>query len=190
MTYCQKGRELLLDLSRSDWLPAYDEEGVRVVLSEIGDIADRLFEAMQTPKPYPDPIKVSIFYYTQCLERNKRYMQAYLTHRLEKIRALCWETGTVFPEHLRADTLSAAEHDYFNNYNALLAEYNDSIGVDLASDMEPPSDLLLLVRVIKESGEVMTETGPVALNIGSTHYLRRTDVEKYVREGIVEHVHS
>ena len=30
MTYCQRGRELLQDLQRSDFLPAFDEDGARV----------------------------------------------------------------------------------------------------------------------------------------------------------------
>ena len=35
MNYGTRGRELLLDLKRSDWLPAYNEEGVRSTLQEI-----------------------------------------------------------------------------------------------------------------------------------------------------------
>ena len=33
MLQCQRGKDLLLDLKRSDWLPPYDEEGFRSVLS-------------------------------------------------------------------------------------------------------------------------------------------------------------
>jgi hypothetical protein len=36
MIHCQKGKDLLLDLKRSDWLPPYDEEGFRSVLSVSG----------------------------------------------------------------------------------------------------------------------------------------------------------
>ena len=35
MNYGQRGKDLLLDLKRSDWLPAYNDENVRAVLSEI-----------------------------------------------------------------------------------------------------------------------------------------------------------
>jgi hypothetical protein len=31
MKVCQRGKEMLHDLKRSEWLPVYDEEGVRVV---------------------------------------------------------------------------------------------------------------------------------------------------------------
>jgi hypothetical protein len=39
MAYCLKGRELMLDLQRSDWLPAYDEDGVRQVVEEVNKIS-------------------------------------------------------------------------------------------------------------------------------------------------------
>ena len=37
MNICLKGREMLLDLSRASWLPAYDEDGIRIVLQVIID---------------------------------------------------------------------------------------------------------------------------------------------------------
>ena len=44
MNFGQHGKELLLDLKRSDWLPQYNEENVRVVLSEIKGHFDELTE--------------------------------------------------------------------------------------------------------------------------------------------------
>lgn len=34
-SFCQRGRELLSDLQRSDFLPPYDDDGVRVLLLEM-----------------------------------------------------------------------------------------------------------------------------------------------------------
>eukprot|EP00970_Alexandrium_tamarense_P005769 scaffold936_cov97-Alexandrium_tamarense.AAC.1 len=34
MNYGQRGRDLLLDLKRSDWLPSYDEDAVRATIQE------------------------------------------------------------------------------------------------------------------------------------------------------------
>ena len=34
MAYCQRGRELLQDLQRSDFLPAFDEDGARVGINQ------------------------------------------------------------------------------------------------------------------------------------------------------------
>ena len=36
----------------------------------------------------------------------------------------------------------------------------------------------------------MTEKGPVRLDVATTHFLRRTDVEHLIRQGYVEHVQS
>ena len=53
-----------------------------------------------------------------------------------KIRGLRWHTGTVLPESVRPDTLSAREMDYFHKYNDLISEYNTSVDVDLTADVE------------------------------------------------------
>ncbi len=96
MNYCQKGKELLLGLKvcfkfiksclirtvikqcfsmlpqRSDWLPPYDEEGVRTIVSEMEDLCNRLTELF--PDKESDTVKVTIAYYHQCLARNRRYL--------------------------------------------------------------------------------------------------------------------
>jgi hypothetical protein len=33
---------MLLDLKRSDWLPPYDDEGVRIIITEMDDISRKL----------------------------------------------------------------------------------------------------------------------------------------------------
>jgi uncharacterized membrane protein len=42
MSYCTRGRELLLDLKRSAWLPPYDDEGVRIIINEVDDLTGKL----------------------------------------------------------------------------------------------------------------------------------------------------
>eukprot|EP01035_Chromulina_nebulosa_P037766 gene37766-50980_t len=139
---------------------------------------------------YPDPVKVYISYFVNCQTRNHRYILSYLNHRLEKIRKLRWETGAVLPDRIKQDTLSLRENDYFINYNTILSDYFSNIGMDLTNDLEPPKELLIEIRVLKSCGELMTEGGPIRLDVGSTHFLRRVDVEQLVRQGIVEHVQS
>jgi len=192
MTYCQKGRELMLDLQRSDWLPAYDEDGVRQVIDEVNKITKNLEEHMNRRKTreLEDSEKPFAAYLLACGQRNMRYSHAYFVHRLAKIRGLRWETGSILPERLQKDTLSAHEQDYFHSYNNLITSYNEAIGVDLASDLEPPRDLFVEIRVLKACGEIITESGPVSLDQGSTHYLRRSDVEHLIRLGHVEMFHS
>jgi hypothetical protein len=39
--------------------------------------------------------------------------------------------------------------------------------------MQPPRDLLVEIRALQDCGEIMTENGPVNLDSGSTHFLKR-----------------
>lgn len=55
--------------------------------------------------------------------------------------------------------------------------------LDLTSDLQPPKDLYLEVRVLKDIRELYTESGPINLELNSTHYLRRSDVEHLIRQG-------
>eukprot|EP01036_Dinobryon_divergens_P032981 gene32981-42675_t len=41
-----KGKEILTDLKRSDWLPPYDEEGVTEILKDIVEVHSSLSEAL------------------------------------------------------------------------------------------------------------------------------------------------
>ena len=49
---------------------------------------------------------------------------------------------------------------------------------------------MIEVRVLKDCGEILTESGPVVLQKNTYHYLRRTDIEHLIRQNFVEHVDS
>ena len=137
MNYCLRGRELMMDLKRSEWLPSYDEEAVRTIIKEIGEIAQNLEVLLQNGiSDLPEPQRVAIIYQQQCLKRNFLYLDGYFNHRASKIRRLRWEAGGVLPERLRHDTLSMKEKEYFMSYSKLLGEYNNEIGLDLTADLE------------------------------------------------------
>ena len=130
-----RGRELLLDLQRSDFLPPWDEEGVRTVATEIVDMYGKLTERTD------DGFLVNDAFYGLCMIRNRRYLASYISNRLKKISSLRWEVGTVLPEALRQDTLSQREQDFYRQYCDILGEYNESrgldeIGFDLSLDLE------------------------------------------------------
>jgi hypothetical protein len=67
---------LLNLVQRSEWLPPYDDEGLRVMLAEVDDISARLKNIVESYRDqnYPNPVKVSITYFHQCLNRNHRYI--------------------------------------------------------------------------------------------------------------------
>ena len=52
--------------------------------------------------------------------------------------------------------------------------------------MEPPKDLYVQVRVLQDIKELCTENGTVNLEMNSTHFLRRSDVEHLIRQGSLQ----
>lgn len=63
-------------MQRSDWLPAFDDEGVRFVATEVEEVASRmkgLLEAFD-PNDLPPGVKLAFLHYRSCLSRNYRYM--------------------------------------------------------------------------------------------------------------------
>ena len=84
--------------------------------------------------------------------------------------------------------MSPHEMTFLNGYNRLLGSYSDAVGLDLTADIKPPRDLFIEVRVKRECGSVMTESGVLNLKQGSMCFVRRSDVEHLVRQGKLEHV--
>lgn len=183
---------MILDLKRSDWLPAYDEEGIRTLLAELIEIVQKLSSSMEVLNQpnMPNAVKVRAVYLHQCLIRNHKYINGYLLHRMKKVREARWNVGSVLPENISKDVLGGKEKEYFANYSTLLADYNEMIGLDITTDMEPPKDLLIEVRVLHDCGQVWTDSGPIPLTKGSILFLRRTQVEQFIREGKVEQMLS
>lgn len=54
--------------------------------------------------------------------------------------------------------------------------------------VQPPGEYYIGIRALVDAGEVLTESGPIKLVKGGTHFVRRTDVEDLVRQGLVEHI--
>lgn len=87
MNYCQKGRELLLDLKRADFLPANDDEGVRLIISEMNEILAKISDIsdgidMSDNSDRTESVKPTISYYLECLQRNNRYINRLNQHQL------------------------------------------------------------------------------------------------------------
>lgn len=59
-------------------------------------------------------------------------------------------------------SLSPEEEEYFRRYSDLLAAYKGPwTDIDLTGSLEPPKDLFIDVRVLKDAGEIQTEYGYV-----------------------------
>lgn len=57
-------------------------------------------------------------------------------------------------------SLSPEEEEYFRQYGDMLAAYKGQwTDIDLTGTLEPPKDLFIDVRVLKDAGEIQTEYG-------------------------------
>lgn len=85
------------------------------------------------------------------------------------------------------NNLSPEEEEYVREYSDLLAEMKGMwTDVDLTGSLEPPRDLFIDVRVLKDAGEVQTEYGSITLTKNSQFYVRQGDVERLIAQGYLQ----
>ena len=137
MNNCLRGRELLLDLQRSDFLPPWDEEAVRTLTNEMEDMYLKLRKADDEYRSFDEAsADTAKAYYGLCIMRNRRYLFSYVLNRLKKVSHLRWEIGTVIPETISHDILSVRENLFFSKYSDIVSEYIQNIDIDLCSALE------------------------------------------------------
>lgn len=75
------------------------------------------------------------------------------------------------------------------NYHCRYMSSIGETGVDLLQHSKPPKSLYVEVRVLEDYGDFETEDGQVVvLAKNSTHFLERSQCEKLIRQGVLEHV--
>ena len=79
--------------------------------------------------------------------------------------------------------MSPSEHKYFEDYIQALDAYNqNSCGMDLTVDTNPPKELFIEVRVKKDMGVViLPDSGEVNLQKNTVHLLRRNEVDAFIK---------
>lgn len=96
-----------------------------------------------------------------CLLRNKRCLLAYQRLRANAIDKLAWEESDPLDSSITYN-MSPGEQEYFLNYSELVVSHKGAYSeVDLTGPLEPPKDLFVDVRVLKDAGEIQTEYGYV-----------------------------
>ena len=113
------------------------------------------------------------------MRRNKRCLLAYHRVRSDKLEEMCWSGKDVLDreqqqverqsngegsgmanESGNQSSLSPEEEEYVRLYGDLLASYKGEwTDIDLTGSLEPPKDLFIDVRVLKDAGEIQTEYG-------------------------------
>ncbi|KAG0364922.1 hypothetical protein BC939DRAFT_474416 [Gamsiella multidivaricata] len=126
------------------------------------------------------------------LQRNKRILMAYHYQRIEKIKELAWAFNTLSESSRRL--LSPDEIVFFNEYERQCRNKYSSQGtfgeIDLGLGMiSPPKEVFITVRVIKDCGDIVTESGAtLSLKKNSEHFVKRGDVERLITQGYLLHV--
>ncbi|EGW30118.1 DNA replication complex GINS protein PSF1 [Spathaspora passalidarum NRRL Y-27907] len=143
------------------------------------------------------------------MRRNKRCLLAYEKLRADKLVEFSWlnvdpivegndkqptsvpvdPIYTNYTTQVALDNLNHAEQEFLKNYQELLLSYKSSFSdVDLSGDLNPPTNIFIDVRVLKDGGEVQTEYGSFNLIKDSQFYVRKSDVERLIQQGYLEEI--
>ncbi|KAJ5168307.1 uncharacterized protein N7482_003901 [Penicillium canariense] len=205
--YGELGNKLVQHAKRTQalaHLPPYQTEIVRAVTREVRDL-DRDVARLLDPfegsfNPSADPATACALLVDHlCMRRNKRCLMAYHRVRTEKLEELCWTGVDVLEQQQPSESeergpsqgghssLSPEEEEYFRQYGDMLAAYKGQwTDIDLTGTLEPPKDLFIDVRVLKDAGEIQTEYGVITLTKNSQLYVRQGDVERLIAQGFLE----
>ncbi|KAG5299455.1 PSF1 domain-containing protein [Histoplasma capsulatum G186AR] len=205
--YGESGNKLVQHAKRMQslsHLPPYQTEMVRSVAREVRELDKDVARILE---PFEGTFNPSENHATACallvdhlsMRRNKRCLLAYHRARAEKLEEFCWQGRDVLDEQMQqggggaqsggsqANSLSPEEMEYFRQYSDMLAAYKGQwIDIDLTGSLEPPKDLFIDVRVLKDAGEIQTEYGAITLTKNSQFYVRLGDVERLIAQGYLQ----
>lgn len=167
-------------------LPPYQTEIVRAMTREVRDLDKDVtailapYAGSLNPSSAPEAATSALVNHL-CMRRNKRCLLAYHRVRSEKLEEMCWrgedlgeieqpQGGTnwdgpnVVGGEANGSSLSPEEEEYVRQFGDLLSAYKGQwTDIDLTGSLEPPRDLFIDVRVLKDAGEIQTEYGYVSL---------------------------
>ncbi|KAH7080476.1 DNA replication complex GINS protein PSF1 [Paraphoma chrysanthemicola] len=186
-------------------LPPYASDLSRTIIREVRDL-DRDVSSILAPygssfNPSADPSTACALLVNHlCMRRNKRCLLAYHRVRAEKLEGYCWDGVDVLEQSgsgkegeggmggkKEESSLSPEEEEYVRQYSDLLAAYKGQwTDIDLTGSLEPPRDLFIDVRVLKDAGEIQTEYGSITLTKNSQFYVRQGDVERLIAQGYLQ----
>jgi GINS complex subunit 1 len=158
---------------------------VRAVTREVRDLDKDVSNILQSHNgsidPSADPATACTLLVDHlCMRRNKRCLLAYHRTRTDKLEEMVWngsDIADLAAQQQRAvdshgpaadlgnvegnsSSLSPEEEEYVRQYSDLLAAFKGQwTDIDLTGSLEPPRDLFIDVRVLKDAGEIQTEYG-------------------------------
>jgi GINS complex subunit 1 len=126
--------------------------------------------------------------YTVCFLRSKRAILGYLYERMQRIKRERWQSGVSMPEKTM-ENMHQTEKEFLEKYVELLTDYSADIDMDLTSDMQPPKDLFVEVRITKDDNQgFVLEDRTLQIRKNNVYYLKRTDAESLIQRGLAEQI--
>ncbi|OMJ70197.1 hypothetical protein SteCoe_31879 [Stentor coeruleus] len=180
--YTEKSKKLVRELKTSKWLPPYNNILINEISTEITELHGKLLQSLASQNEALTVLQAG------CLNRSKRSVLAYLNFRASKLETLRVENGPSIPPHY-SHQLSGDEIDYFRKYSALLQEYSQKVSshLDLTTDLMPPKDLFIEVRVKEDIGDiVLPVSGQVTFKKNTSQLVRREEVAALIRQGVLQ----
>ena len=161
--YGDLGLRLIRDSKRTLSLPALPPPQlslIRQILQEINILDSASSNVLQSlpslssiQQEFPSEA-CAILIHHLCMRRNRRCLLAYQRLRTDKIDEMVWSGSDV------KGVLSPEEEEYAHGYALLVAGLKGRwTDVELGGSLEPPRDLYVEVRVLKDAGEIQTEYG-------------------------------
>ncbi|TFK45252.1 GINS complex, Psf1 component [Heliocybe sulcata] len=197
--YGDLATQLVTESRRStatDTLLKYNDPLVRSIIREQRQLEQMISSTLLASEdPEFDGNNPSLLIYQTAILRNKRCLLAYHSHRTDRLRDMYWAVGGALP-HLLSDQdirgkLSPHEVDFLKQYNSAVMDFRSEFSDELditASIVQPPKDLHVLVRVIRDCGVIQTELGTIDFKKGQRFMVRRADIEHLIVQGYLEEV--
>jgi GINS complex subunit 1 len=161
--YGDLGLRLIRDSKRAQSLPALpppQSSLIRQIIQEINILDSSASNILQSlpslssiQQDYPSEA-CAILIHHLCMRRNRRCLLAYQRLRADRIDEMIWSGSEI------KGILSPEEEEYARGYALLVAGLKGRwTDVELGGSLEPPKDLYVEVRVLKDAGEIQTEYG-------------------------------
>lgn len=192
----------------------YSANTLRDIIRECHSLSSELIKAAETyanQSQLDESTDAEITLSALALNRNRRSVLIYHQQRLDTLKEIFWNKGGILSNAfgLETDTrknMAPVDVSFAKNYSDLCLEFKTSWygnrgsksdpavqlmdATDLlggGTESEPPKDLYVSVRVLKDVGEIETMSGSrMSLTKGSQYYLAREEVENMVVMGLLE----
>ncbi|KAI9495225.1 subunit of the GINS complex [Zychaea mexicana] len=183
--------DMLISTYNDDLVQSVCRE-IRMLNARAGASLREMRNSDNSPLNVPSQI-TQIMLHHLTIKRNKRILFAYHHQRLEKLKELSWSVGRQNQERKIKEALSKEENDFLERYGDLVSDYKSHfLDIDLGGNggvgLDPPLDLFIEVRVLRDAGKINTEYGELNLTKGNQEFVRRSDVETLIKAGYLKHI--